>query len=57
LIVTTGVTLRRRESPASLNQRWCPAAEIVLDRRLIGRCVAISGACGVDFDVATLFSA
>ncbi len=55
-IVATGITPRRPDIPGIDHPKVVPYIDAILGRRPIGRRVAIIGAGGIGFDVATLVS-
>ena len=56
VIVATGITPRRPDIPGIDHPKVVPYIDAILGRRSIGRRVAIIGAGGIGFDVATLVS-
>ncbi|PZP92983.1 MAG: NADPH-dependent 2,4-dienoyl-CoA reductase [Variovorax paradoxus] len=56
VVVATGIVPRRPEIPGIDHPKVVPYIDAILDRRPIGRRVAVIGAGGIGFDVATLLS-
>ena len=56
VIVATGITPRRPDIPGIDHPMVLPYVDVILGRKPVGRHVAIIGAGGIGFDVATLVS-
>ena len=56
VIVATGITPRRPDIPGIDHPMVLPYVDVILGRKPVGRRVAIIGAGGIGFDVATLVS-